>query len=299
MGKQNHEASDSGCETPLKAGIDPWFEQTNTKYREDCPKCKKRIGQGAHICKHCAKIIHCWYCKRMWSGGRFCKTCGEEPDDERLAKIQKRIRKQKDKRTSSTKRKNSTASGRYKKKQKLKENVPPATLRRSTRKKWAPGTKPVLVSLPSMTIKTPRPPRPPRLETMIQIAPAKSDRSRCQNCRDYIQQGATRVGIEAFIAGGMRMTYQHPKCFHKGFYIDLSYVGRAKCRFSGEQFGKPENRFGIRCTKSQSAYIKFVNAKRALKAYLQLVEEIDPRKFKKYKKLSEEEKTLLDAAFKK
>ena len=85
---------------------------------------------------------------------------------------------------------------------------------------------------------------------------AKTGRSSCRKCRDKIEKGAPRVGMEAWIVGRQAITWQHPKCLLENTccMYEKSNGGKGKCKASQVPFTKGQLKIGIRCHTATSYY---------------------------------------------
>ena len=78
---------------------------------------------------------------------------------------------------------------------------------------------------------------------------AKTSRSSCRKCRNKIEKGRPRVGIEAWIVGRNAITWQLPKCMLQNMccLYEKSNGGKGKCKASHTTFAKGQLKIGIRC----------------------------------------------------
>ena len=71
---------------------------------------------------------------------------------------------------------------------------------------------------------------------------AKTGRSTCRSSGMAIDEGSWRVGIEAYRAGRMTMTWIKPRCFLDDHVVEYSSNGRAHCKATGDLIQKGECR---------------------------------------------------------
>lgn len=85
---------------------------------------------------------------------------------------------------------------------------------------------------------------------------AKTGRSSCRKCRDKIEKGKPRVGMEAWIVGRNAMTWQHPICMLKNMccLYEKSNGGKGKCKVSHIPFVKGQLKIGVRSHTATSYY---------------------------------------------
>lgn len=85
---------------------------------------------------------------------------------------------------------------------------------------------------------------------------AKTGRSSCRKCRDKIEKGKPRVGMEAWIVGRNCITWQHPSCLLQNIccLYEKSNGGKGKCKASHIPFVKGQLKIGIRCHTATSYY---------------------------------------------
>ena len=85
---------------------------------------------------------------------------------------------------------------------------------------------------------------------------AKTGRSSCRKCRNKIDKGKPRVGMEAWIVGRNCVTWQCPECLLKNLccLYEKSNGGKGKCKASHAPFAKGQLKVGIRCHTATSYY---------------------------------------------
>ena len=85
---------------------------------------------------------------------------------------------------------------------------------------------------------------------------AKTGRSSCRKCRDKIEKGKPRVGMEAWIVGRNCITWQHPSCLLQNLccLYEKANGGKGKCKVSHIPFVKGQLKIGIRCHTATSYY---------------------------------------------
>jgi hypothetical protein len=85
---------------------------------------------------------------------------------------------------------------------------------------------------------------------------AKTGRSSCRKCRNKIDKGKPRVGMEAWIVGRNCVTWQRPQCLLKNLccLYEKSNGGKGKCKASHAPFAKGQLKVGIRCHTATSYY---------------------------------------------
>ena len=85
-------------------------------------------------------------------------------------------------------------------------------------------------------------PTKPRIET------AKTSRSKCQGCKEPIENGSKRVGFPGRAVGGsLTVTkWLHPACFARNLVCDYAPTGRAKCAEDGTAIEKGTPRLLMR-----------------------------------------------------
>jgi hypothetical protein len=85
---------------------------------------------------------------------------------------------------------------------------------------------------------------------------AKTGRSSCRKCRNKIEKGKPRVGMEAWIVGRNCITWQCPQCLLKNLccLYEKSNGGKGKCKASHAPFAKGQLKVGIRCHTATSYY---------------------------------------------
>eukprot|EP00947_MAST-08B_sp_MAST-8B-sp1_P003181 g3181.t1 len=107
----------------------------------------------------------------------------------------------------------------------------PKRIRKTSNKKPQPAALPPPSSSP-----------PP----FLTIEQAKTGRAKCRACREPIEQGAYRIGQQAWIVGRNAMTWQHPDCFVGRVCVAVEPSGRGKCKATGRQLAKGEVKLGLR-----------------------------------------------------
>lgn len=85
---------------------------------------------------------------------------------------------------------------------------------------------------------------------------AKTGRSTCRKCKNKIEKGKPRVGMEAWIVGRNCITWQCPGCLLQNLCCayEKSKVGKGKCKVSQAPFVKGQLKVGIRCHTATSYY---------------------------------------------
>jgi hypothetical protein len=83
---------------------------------------------------------------------------------------------------------------------------------------------------------------------------AVSGRSRCRVTGEFIEEGEWRVGIEAFRAGRLTMTWLKPKSFLETVSIEYATNGRSKCKGEGTVIEMGEVRVVFVSGSSKSYY---------------------------------------------
>ena len=83
---------------------------------------------------------------------------------------------------------------------------------------------------------------------------AKTGRSTCRGCGEGISAGDLRVGVEAFVAGRVAMTWQHPACALRACHLERCPANRGKCKATDESFAKGDARLCIRSKEHKSYY---------------------------------------------
>jgi len=83
---------------------------------------------------------------------------------------------------------------------------------------------------------------------------AKTGRSTCRKCKNKIEKGAPRIGMEAWIVGRNAMTWQRPKCLLQNMCCLYEKSGKGKCKVSHIPFEKGQLKIGIRCHTATSYY---------------------------------------------
>jgi len=61
--------------------------------------------------------------------------------------------------------------------------------------------------------------------SLVTTAQAVSSRSTCRKCKQIIEKGEMRVGVEAWVAGRQSMTWQHPICFVSNLDVEVVSKG--------------------------------------------------------------------------
>jgi len=140
-------------------------------------------------------------------------------------------------------------------------------------------------------------------ENFLKVEAAKTGRSTCRKCRNKLEKGETRVGMNAWIAGRNAVTWQHPGCFFSNVSITRESSGRGKCRFSKQSFKKEEPRLTFQ-SHTAKASIKFSVIRSCLlplaresKNMLQS-EKFHPKAWKGYSELDKNEANSLYAEWK-
>ena len=85
---------------------------------------------------------------------------------------------------------------------------------------------------------------------------AKTGRSSCRKCRNKIDKGKPRVGMEAWIVGRNAITWQLPACLLRNLCCgyEKSNAPKGKCKVSHTPFVKGQLKIGIRCHTATSYY---------------------------------------------
>ncbi|VEU44540.1 unnamed protein product [Pseudo-nitzschia multistriata] len=85
---------------------------------------------------------------------------------------------------------------------------------------------------------------------------AKTGRSKCRKCRNPIEKGKPRVGMEAWIVGRNCITWQCPECLLDNLCCayEKSGTGKGKCKSTHRPFAKGKLKVGIRCHTATSYY---------------------------------------------
>jgi len=83
---------------------------------------------------------------------------------------------------------------------------------------------------------------------------AKTGRSTCRKCKNKIEKGSPRVGMEAWIVGRNCVTWQEPKCLLQNLCCVYEKSGKGKCKASHKSFAKGQLKIGIRCHTATSYY---------------------------------------------
>ena len=118
---------------------------------------------------------------------------------------------------------------------------------------------------------------------------AKTGRSTCRRCGEAIAAGDLRVGIEAFVAGRVADTWQHPRCALEACYLERCSANRGKCKATDETFKKGDIRLAV-CSKDHKTYYSVKGMGDALKPTLEAVGDFSPSDITGFKEeLSEDE----------
>ena len=81
---------------------------------------------------------------------------------------------------------------------------------------------------------------------LVTVSPAASNRSSCRRCKDKIEKGEYRIGVEAWVAGRQSMTWQHPLCFVESLEVDLVDKGvTGKCKATKVKIERGELRTSV------------------------------------------------------
>jgi len=91
---------------------------------------------------------------------------------------------------------------------------------------------------------------------LFKCGPATTGRSKCRKCLKNIGKGELRIGLQAFIAGRVSNTWQHPTCFLENIEISRDKSGRSHCKASGKAFEKGEPRISFH-SHTAVAHLKF------------------------------------------
>lgn len=85
---------------------------------------------------------------------------------------------------------------------------------------------------------------------------AKTGRSTCRKCKQKIDKGEPRVGMEAWIVGRNAITWQRPRCLLQNLCVvyEKSGGGRGRCKSTNRSFSKGQPKVGIRCHTATSYY---------------------------------------------
>merc|ERR1711935_1072450 len=83
---------------------------------------------------------------------------------------------------------------------------------------------------------------------------AKTGRSTCRKCKNKIEKGAPRVGMEAWIVGRNCVTWQQPSCLLQNMCCAYEKSGKGSCKASRVPFEKGQLKIGIRCHTATSYY---------------------------------------------
>ena len=125
---------------------------------------------------------------------------------------------------------------------------------------------------------------------------AKTGRSTCRRCGEAIAAGDLRVGIEAFVAGRVADTWQHPRCALEACYLERCSANRGKCKATDETFKKGDIRLAV-CSKDHKTYYSVKGMGDALKPTLEAVGDFSPSDITGFKEeLSEDERATVSAA---
>ena len=101
---------------------------------------------------------------------------------------------------------------------------------------------------------------------------AKTDRSTCRGCGEGIAAGELRVGIEAFVAGRVADTWQHPRCALNACFLEVAPAKRGKCKATDEPFAKGDARLTL-CSKDHKTFYGVKGMGDALRPILDAVDD--------------------------
>ena len=73
---------------------------------------------------------------------------------------------------------------------------------------------------------------------------SKSGRAKCKACREPIEEGTQRVGVETFSGGRFVVGWLHPMCFLTNTRADVAKDNRTKCKVTKTPITKGQLRFG-------------------------------------------------------
>ena len=117
--------------------------------------------------------------------------------------------------------------------------------------------------------------RADRIHELPKLEYAKTGRSTCRRCGEAIAAGDLRVGIEAFVAGRVADTWQHPRCALEACYLERCSANRGKCKATDETFKKGDIRLAV-CSKDHKTYYSVKGMGDALKPTLEAVGDFSP-----------------------
>ena len=138
--------------------------------------------------------------------------------------------------------------------------------------------------------------RADRIHELPKLEYAKTGRSTCRRCGEAIAAGDLRVGIEAFVAGRVADTWQHPRCALEACYLERCSANRGKCKATDETFKKGDIRLAV-CSKDHKTYYSVKGMGDALKPTLEAVGDFSPSDITGFKEeLSEDERATVSAA---
>ena len=101
---------------------------------------------------------------------------------------------------------------------------------------------------------------------------AKTGRSTCRGCGEGIAADEMRVGIEAFVAGRVADTWQHPICALKACFLEVAPAKRGKCKATDEPFAKGDARL-VLCSKDHKTFYGVKGMGDALRPILDAVDD--------------------------
>ena len=108
--------------------------------------------------------------------------------------------------------------------------------------------------------------------TIPKLEHAKTGRSTCRGCGEGIAVGELRVGIEAFVAGRVADTWQHPKCALEHCFLEVAPANRGKCKATDEPFAKGDVRLAL-CSKDHKTFYGLRGLGDALRPILDAVDD--------------------------
>ena len=101
---------------------------------------------------------------------------------------------------------------------------------------------------------------------------AKTGRSTCRGCGEGIAADEMRVGIEAFVAGRVADTWQHPRCALNACFLEVAPAKRGKCKATDEPFAKGDARLAL-CSKDHKTFYGVKGMGDALRPILDAVDD--------------------------
>ena len=93
-----------------------------------------------------------------------------------------------------------------------------------------------------------------------------------RGCGEGIAAGELRVGIEAFVAGRVADTWQHPGCALNACFLEVAPAKRGKCKATDEPFAKGDARLTL-CSKDHKTFYGVKGMGDALRPILDAVDD--------------------------